>query len=570
MKRLLKRLFNKIKDFFVKFKYEILVFILFILIRVPELGHDNFNTDVWRWKARSYDFGNGISSGQFQNTLQKYHPGVTLMWISGAGVKLNILYSSLTNKSLSADGDVSIIFQLDFIQKFLIVCVIGCVLTSIFYVLRNIFGYKYAWVSIFFLSFEPFYLALTRVIHLEGLVSTFMLASIAWLYYYFLNDKNYKRVVISGLFAGFALLTKTSAVFLIPFTGLSTLLYVLNKRKEGEKEIEKDTKNKKGFKGTLLGFIKIVSIWFGVLAVTFFAFWPAMWVEPVKVFQTLYEGISAVGVEGEHIQYYFGKLVESPGPSFYFVVLAFRSSIYLLIGFIGALIFRKKLPENLRKFMDFLLVFVFFYFLQLTIPSKKLDRYILPELIVMSLVSSIFFVWMFEKLKFGKIKILIFIIPALLTALYLHPEYLSYYNPMFGGIKTGVRVLEPKWLIGTSKVVDYFKDVFIKDGSKPSYDASFEELVYVHNGRDLKNVLAVSFREKYYSQIWPFFREFGAWPIIDSLKPFAERSKYFVYPVWDDTASVETKFKLKYLDTIKLRGAPLYNIYLNETQVIDK
>jgi len=183
----MKKLLSKKKGFFSKFKYELIVFLLFVLVRLPSLGHDNFNTDVWRWKARSYDFGTGISSGNFKNTLQKYHPGVTLMWISGVAVKINAAYSMLTNTSLSADDNIGVIFQLDFIQKFLIVCVIGLVLSLVFYVLRNVFGLKYALISIFFLSFEPFYLALTRVIHLEGLVSTFMLASIVWLYYYFLK-----------------------------------------------------------------------------------------------------------------------------------------------------------------------------------------------------------------------------------------------------------------------------------------------------------------------------------------------------------------------------------------------
>lgn len=562
----MKRLFNKIKGFFVKYKYELLVFVFFVLIRSPGLGHDNFNTDVWRWKARSYDFGEALSSGQFENTLQMYHPGVTLMWISGAGVKINNVYSSLINQSLSADENVNVIFQLDFIQKFLIVCVIGFVLSLTFYVLRNIFGLKYALVSTFLLSFEPFYLALTRVIHLEGLVSTFMLASIVWLYYYFLNDKNYKRLVMSGLFAGLAILTKTSALFLVPFFGLSTALFIIRKRKENEGNSE----GGKGLGKSVLVFLKTTSIWFGVLASTFFAFWPALWVNPAVVFQTLYEGIATIGVEGDHIQYYFGKLVVNPGPSFYFVVLAFRSSIYLLIGFIGSLIVRKRLPEDLRKFMDFLLVFVFFYFIQLTIPSKKLDRYILPELVVMSLVSSMFFVWLFEKLKFGKVKIVLFIIPAILTALYLHPEYMSYYNPMFGGIKIGVKVLEPKWLIGTSNLVDYFKIKLEKDGLKPSYNTSFEELVYVRRGRDLVPLLTVAFREKYFTQIYPFFREFGAWPVIESLAPFAERTKFFVYPVWDDTAATDTKYGLKYIDTVSLRGAPLYNIYWNETIVTNK
>ncbi len=557
----MKKLVNKVGGFFKKYRYEILVFIFFVLVRLPSLGHDSFNTDVWRWKARSYDFGNGVSNGDFKRTLQMYHPGVTLMWLGSAGVQINNTYAGFKGQSLVADDDVGIIFQLDFIQKLLVVCAQGFAVAFIFYALRNIFGYKYSLISLFILTLEPFYLGLTRMFHLEGLVSNFMLVSVVWLYYYFLDIKNRKRLIVSALFAGFAILTKTSAVFLIPFCALTTFIYVFrNGKYKNLKEV-----SEKGFLKKIKRFGYIFFLWFAVAFLTFVAFWPALWVIPGRVFQTLYEGIASIGVGGDHTHYYFGNLVDNPGSSFYFVVLAFKSSIYLLLGFFGSLFIRKKLPEHYRNFLDFLLVFIFFYFLQLTIPSKKLDRYILPMLVVMSLASSIFFVWVFEKFKFNKLKIGLFLILVVFTALFLHPDYLSYYNPLFGGIKTGVKVLEPKWLIGTNEIIEYFEKIHKEKNMDFSSSVSFEELVYKKHGRDLENVLTVGFREKYYTQIWPFFKEFGAWAVISELTPFAERTKYFVYPVWDDGGETEDRFKIKYIDTISLRGAPLYNVYTNES-----
>ena len=98
-----------------------------------------------------------------------------------------------------------------------------------------------------------------------------------------------------------------------------------------------------------------------------------------------------------------------------------------------------------------------------------------------------------------------------------------------------------------------------------SSGVSFEELVYKSHGKKLNNVLTVGFKEKYYTQIWPFFREFGAWAVVKELTPFADKTKYFVYPVWFDEGVTENRFKLKYIDTISLRGAPLYNVYTNES-----
>jgi len=562
-KSLSKNKLGKVGSFFKKYKYEILVFLFFVLVRVPNLGHDSFNTDVWRWKSRSYDFGSGVSGGDFKKTLQMYHPGVTLMWLGSAGVQINNTYAGFKGQSLVADDDVSIIFQLDFIQKMLVVCAQGFAVAFTFYVLRNIFGYKYSMLVVFMLTLEPFYLGLTRMFHLEGLVSNFMLASVVWLYYYFLNVKNKKRLVISAVFAGFSFLTKTSSVFLILFCALVTLIYIF--RDENYKNIKGFIKN--GLWKKTKEFSGIFFLWFAVAFLTFFIFWPAMWVDMVGVFKSLYEGIVTVGVEGDHIHYYFGKLTENPGPGFYFVVLGFRSSIYLLLGFIGSLFIRKRLPKYYRNFLDFLLIFTFFYFIQLTIPTKKLDRYILPMLVVMSLCSSMFIMWIFEKFKFNKLKMGVFILPVVLTAFFLHPDYLSYYSPLFGGIKTGVKVLEPKWLIGTDEIVDYFKNIHEEKNMEVSLGTSFESLVYKGYGRKLNNVLTVGFKEKYYTQIWPFFREFGAWAVVKELTPFADKTKYFVYPVWSDDSALEDRYDLKYIDTISLRGAPLYNVYVNENLV---
>ncbi len=550
---------------------EILVFVFSVLIRIPSLGHDNFNTDVWRWKARSYDFGSGVFSGNFEATLQKYHPGVTLMWAGSAGAKITNLWASHKGISLTAGDDVGVIFHLDFVQKFLVVLTISLTTSFLFYALKKALNLRYAVLAVLLLSLEPFYLGLTRMFHLEGMVSTFMLASVVWMHYYFLDIKNKKRLIISGVFAGFALLTKTSALFLVPFYGLSSFMYLFRNGKYKLLLKERPVINFSHFFRLVKDFSVVFFPWLLVSISVFFVFWPAMWVIPFKVIQTLYAGIADIGVEGDHIQFYFGELIEDPGPSFYFVVLGLRSSIYLLIGFIGALITRRKMSDNERSFFDFLFIFIFFYFIQLTLPTKKLDRYILPAFSVISLISSLFFIWILDRINLKKawnkfIAVLLFLIPAFYTNIYVHPDYLSYFNPMFGGLKTGVKVLEPKWLIGMEEIVNYFKKLSEEQGSAFSSGVSFEELVYKKFGKDLKTTMTVGFKEKYYTQIWPFFREFGAWAVIKELKPFADRTKYFVYPVWDDTSNSESGMELSYFDSISLRGITLYNVYKNEME----
>src|SRR3989304_9797805 len=93
------------------YKIEIIFVLLFILSRFPDLGYDVFNTDVWKWKARSYDFGTGVFTWDLEKTIQKYHPGVTLMWLGTAAIKVYNFYSERN----PAARRIGMIFQLYFV-----------------------------------------------------------------------------------------------------------------------------------------------------------------------------------------------------------------------------------------------------------------------------------------------------------------------------------------------------------------------------------------------------------------------------------------------------------------------
>jgi len=525
-------------------KLFLLIFILFVLTRLPGLGNDIFNTDVWKWKQRSYDFGTGVFTGDFQKTLQKYHPGVTLMWVGAIGVKVYNLYYRLSFSTNPLDNNVATVFGLHVAQKLLLVCAIGVVIGLSYLVLRRLIGGRPALIAVMFLVFEPYYVALTRVFHLEGLMSTFMAASALLLYDFLVNEKK-KSLVLSGILAGLAILTKTSAIYLIPFCVLG--LAVFGKVKFNLRYI-----------------LKSFLIWFGVNVVVFIALWPVMWVQPLNAVSELYRGVSEIGVETDHAQVYFGKYVSDPGPLFYAVVLLLRSSPWLIFGLLGIALSIKKFPSKEKHLILYLIVFGVLYILQSSIPSKKLDRYILPSLLAFSLASGVYFAYLFGKLQetrkipvVASSAISLFILVVQLA--YLHPEYLSYFNPMFGGLRVGAYVLEPKWMIGIRQINNYFLTVKQTDKlSDAPADQSYEEII---KNKTVDTVLSVAFPEKYYTQIWPFFRRNNEWAVINDLAPLAKYAKYYVYPVWDDRGLSEDRFDIRFYGQIKLRGVPLYNVY---------
>ncbi len=295
-----------------------------------------------------------------------------------------------------------------------------------------------------------------------------------------------------------------------------------------------------------------------------------MWVVPLNAVQTLYRGIFTIGVEQGHEQFYFGKLVDDPGFTFYFVVLLLKSTPVLLLGLVSILFIYKKLTLKEKRFILFSLLFSLLYFVEITIPSKKLDRYILPTLAGLLLISSVIFNYAINYIvsissKFGRhnlpkfISLAALFFPSLLTILVLHPDYFSYYNPVFGGLSAGIRILEPKWLIGERDIVEYLEELKIKDKLTDFNPTdSMDSLI---NSPEIGKGLTVGFQEKYYTQIWPFINEIEGRAVIMDLTPQAVKTMYFMYPVWDDESASEDRFKLIYIGSIRERGVELYRVY---------
>lgn len=504
----------------------------------------------------------------FDKTVQKYHPGVTLMWVGTLAIKAQGLYCGVVQSCPNEATDpMGAIFNLHLFQKLGIVFALGLTFTFMFYPLRKLFGGRYALVALSLLAFEPFYYSLSRVIHLEALMTAFMLASFVWLFYTLEKagedggrTRKYE-LVISGVFAGLAVLTKSSALFVVPFS----LLAILFLKKPDVK-----------------GVAKLFSIWLLSVVATYFILWPAMWVHPLQTLDYVFiRGVKEVGVEGGHEQIFLGRLTEDPGPFYYFVVMALKFSPILVTGILlfGFLVKRVTKDFNERrskKFVALALLFSVGYLLEIFIPSKKLDRYILPTLGSLALIAGFLYTWVMGKFcalfvagpgpaRAGRptpqtaqklAPITLFLAVVAYQSLSLTPDYFSYYNPLFGGLAKGVYALEPKWIIGQHQVANYFVVLMKKQNLEP-----FRQGQSINNQKDLSHKLIVAFPEKYYTQIWPFIQKTGAWAAIEDLTGDAKRSNYFVYPVWDDFSAKETRFKLVYTDSIYLRGVKLYNVY---------
>lgn len=531
-------IFKKIQN---KYFLGLILALIFVLVRLPDLGYSNFNTDSFKWKARIYDFGSGIFNLEFEKTVQKYHPGITLLWVGTVSVKIfNFVNESILSPKL-IENTPEFVFSLNFYQIFTLVIFSSLLIFTLYLLLSKIMTDVKAFVIILIVITEPFLLGLTTTLHLDGLLNLFILNSVVSFYIFSLDLKskiNQRYLYFSAIMFGLAMLTKTTALLILP----GMFFFILLKLRENLKK-------------EVFQFLRVLSIFVLVSFGTYFISWPAMWIDPVNTLIYVYKGVT-VGTD-DHTQIFLGQQLADPGPWYYVVVFLYKSSIFLFPALIFVVFMLYKAYKssyiNIKSlgFELYLILLTLVYFIEISIPSKKLDRYILTSMVFLSIaVSSI--IW--EKYK----KIVVsFIFINLLTMVYLKNDYFSYYNPIFGGISSGIFSFEPKWAFGQKEIQSYFQNEFDSIGYEvfgpnESLDKTQKE----------NNKMIVALPEKYYTQLFPYFRQIGSWAVINELKPDAQKAKYFIFPVWENTIlEFETRYNLQKVNSIFVQNTEVFQVY---------
>jgi 4-amino-4-deoxy-L-arabinose transferase-like glycosyltransferase len=155
------------------------------------------------------------------------------------------------------------------------------ILLASFVYASRLIGLLPAFISFLLLAFEPFHIALSRLLHLDGMLSNLLILSLlAFLYY--IESRRLIDLAMSAIAAGLGLLTKLPAVLIVPVVGI-LIVYACWKDMEGQP----------GWTifRLILPVTRIAVTWSLVALFTFVALWPAMWVRPVQT-------ISSVLIQG--------------------------------------------------------------------------------------------------------------------------------------------------------------------------------------------------------------------------------------------------------------------------------
>lgn len=514
------------------------LFLLALAPRLPDLGRF-LTADEFLWIDRSRNFLAGLTDPAFQCdsvveawqfvahglacTLRTGHPGVTTMWTGSFGFLVRWLWAgrpgSLHDYVVAvATNPVDASFIAP--ERLGTVLLTSLWVVAVYWLVRRLWGAPLALIGAALIALDPFHIALSRVIHHDALSTTFMTLSVLGAFIYWgegsqrlvvssqksvfgggwsvVFGRYFQRrgwLLLSGGLVGFAFLSKSPSLFLMPFIALTGLWFTVTgvgSKKYGVKGI----KNLLPTPYSLLHTILDGLLWFAAALAVVFIFWPAMWVAPLEAIQTVIF-IGSKYATGGHAKgnFFLGEISNDPGALFYPVTWLYRITPLVLLGVVSALIgwgisWRKDRsiprpaneptneesePKNstftpqLSAFFRYLPLILFFiagYYLLMTIGEKKQDRYFLPVYPWFNLIAAAGLIWIFDffrakrqasRLTFHASR---FILPLILLSNgYLvasnFPYYFTYFNPLLGGIQGAAQAVTIGWGEGLDLAADY-------------------------------------------------------------------------------------------------------------------
>ena len=505
----------------------LLSIVLFALAFIPRLLNlDQFLTaDEFLWIDRSRNFLLGLSDPNFRCTtvitgwesaqglgctLRTGHPGVTTMWsgsfglwlvwlAAGATVPLPEFLFHLPTNPLNA-GLIAP-------TRLVTVIITSGWVVAMYWLVRRLLGPKTALLSALLLALNPFHVALSRVIHHDALSTTFMTLSALTVLIYWGQSPGRKWLVASGILGGLAFVSKSPALYLMPFIALTGIWFTAAAARRADGPFLKPFLSKL-LTTTLLDGL----LWFTVAVLTAFAVWPALWVIPREALETVFF-VGTKYATGGHAKgnFFLGEISSNPGSLFYPVTWLFRTSPLVMLGLASTLLagvvrlFRRPSGPHavaesrteshaLFRYLPLILLFIAGYTLLMTLGEKKQDRYFLPAYPWLDIMAAGGLVLLVDAatgwIKSGSVtrKAILGVGGAALVVLLLngylvvshYPYYFTYFNPLLGGIKTAEKYVTVGWGEGMDLAAEYLNRQVNPTQTKVSswYQSTFAPYYY--------------------------------------------------------------------------------------------
>lgn len=409
-----------------------------LLPRLSGLADFITTDEAYHWITRTERFSAALAAANWRGTLPTGHPGVSLLWLASAGLATE-RWAQAQGWITAAPGTITHLAWL----RWPAALIESLAVPLAFVLLRKSIGSLAAFFATLLWAVSPYLVAHGRLLHLDGLLTTFVTLSLLAL---LAQPEGWRSLALSGVFAGLALLTKGPALILLPFAAVA--LWALGLQRGF------------GVFGAAWWAIQRYAMWLGLALLVVVLLWPVLWVDPGWALGRYVAEIAGNGgrPNGDG-QFFFGQAYADPGPLFYPFADLMRSTPALLLGFGAALIagvgtLRRGVNERM---LGLLLLggFALWWTLVMTAGPKKFDRYVLPTWPSLCVLAGAGLAWLAQPGRGAAMRRLLLGVALLADVLLLpwyHPYYLSYYNPLFGGGATAEQTLLIGWGEGMDQV----------------------------------------------------------------------------------------------------------------------
>jgi 4-amino-4-deoxy-L-arabinose transferase-like glycosyltransferase len=452
----------------------IVIIIAIWVTRVTALDRP-VTVDEDRWAARAANFFSALDRGEFAKTFQKEHPGVTTMWAGAAGLLWRFPdYSPGNAGQVDVSGYLDVleerghtVLQMIAAGRFFMVLANTIALALAYIFAQRLLGLAPVFLGFLLIAFDPFHVAHSRLLHLDGLLSSLLLlALLAFLS--FGQERRVSALIASGVAAGLSWLTKSPGLFLIPTVVLLSALDALNNR---------SLRSLARLPALVWQFAWPLILWGLVAIVVFVALWPAMWVDPLGTLSGILAPALSHASEGHPYPIFFNGQIYADGqvdtPTFYPISYLWRSTPVVLVGILIAamgFVFRREPlndPKTRCAVLGLVLFVVVFTTLQ-NLGAKKFDRYLLPVFLPLNLIAAVGWVTLARWLTSGRfthmrrhaVSLLLVVLVAVqaIGTFWTFPYFLSYYNPLLGGSRKAPEVMTIGWGEGLDQAARYLNE----------------------------------------------------------------------------------------------------------------
>jgi 4-amino-4-deoxy-L-arabinose transferase-like glycosyltransferase len=408
----------------------VLVGLAALLPRVLDLGAFPDSDERNFWLGRSHEFLQALQSGSFADTAISTHPGVTTMWLGSAGI---LLRRALLEWGLVDAMPYSLLLTL--MRLPVALAHTAGVLVG-YALLRRMFPLALATLAALLWATDPFVIAYSRILHVDGLSTTFATLCLLAAAAYWHHSRNPGLLVLSAVCGALGVLSKSPALAVLPIVvGMGVWVSGEGLAVRGQRL------------AALGARLLAIALWGVVFALTIVAVWPAVWADPLRVYELLRIGVEVEGGSPHVIgNFFLGEATSTPDWRYYPVALALRTTPITLAGvLLLPLVWRqaREMPAERRSLL-LLAAFVVLFVLAMSIFPKKLNRYVVPTFPALDMLAAAGLWLTFTALARGRAYLqrallLGVALAAWLNAAWWHPYGVVAFNQLFGGTQAGAQ-----------------------------------------------------------------------------------------------------------------------------------